>query len=108
MPKNRIDVFISSTSYDLPEYRAAVVKLLNTLKLQPCGMEYWAVTGEDPVALCKRQVFGSEIYIGIYAHRYGWQPTSYGGPGIPEMGYEWGGGGMREWGAIPRPWLVLD
>ena len=44
--KSRIDVFISSTSVDLPEYRKAVSDAILTLELFPSGMENWAVQDE--------------------------------------------------------------
>src|ERR1041385_7881468 len=39
MPDNHINVFVSSTRYDLPDYRRAVLKVLKTLNLQPRGAE---------------------------------------------------------------------
>ena len=77
MPDNRINVFVSSTSYDLPEFRKAVLKLLKTLKLQPRGAEYWTV--KDPVALCKQDIAESDLFIGIYGNHPGWQPPDHGG-----------------------------
>lgn len=87
--KERIDVFISSTSEDLREHRRAVIDVLNTLKLQPNGMEDWSVTGETSVAMCERNVKDSDVFIGIYAHRYGWCPDGYGGKSITELEYDW-------------------
>ncbi|MDX2077803.1 MAG: SUMF1/EgtB/PvdO family nonheme iron enzyme [bacterium] len=89
--KIRTDVFMSSTSIDLPEYREAVMKTLLGLGLFPIGMETWPKTGENPVDKCKRMVDESEIYIGIYAYRYGWQPDGYAGKSITELEYEWAG-----------------
>lgn len=89
--KIRTDVFISSTSIDLPEYREAVMKTLLGLGLFPIGMETWPKRGENPVDKCRRMVFDSHIYIGIFAHRYGWQPDGYGGKSITEMEYDWAG-----------------
>jgi len=51
--KQRIDVFISSTSIDLPEYRKAVQDAILSLGLYPSGMEHWPVAGENPVELCR-------------------------------------------------------
>ena len=89
--KIRTDVFISSTSIDLPEYREAVMKTLLGLGLFPIGMETWALSGENPVDKCKRMVDESEIYIGIFAYRYGWQPDGDTGKSITEMEYDWAG-----------------
>ena len=72
--KERIDVFISSTSLDLPAYRQATVDAILELDFHPSGMEHWSVSGKDPVELCKEKVMQAEIYIGIFAHRL-WMAT---------------------------------
>lgn len=100
--KIRTDVFISSTSIDLPEYREAVTKTLLGLGLFPIGMETWPKRGENPVDKCKRMVFDSHIYIGIYAHRYGWQPNN--GKSITEMEYDWAG----EKGILRLCYIIKD
>jgi formylglycine-generating enzyme required for sulfatase activity len=100
--KERIDVFISSTSEDLTEHRAAVRDAILNLKLFPSGMENWPVTGKPPVDLCRDMVRDAEIYVGIYAYRYGWQPEDD-GPSITEMEYDWAGED-----GIPRLCFVMD
>ena len=106
--EKRIDVFISSTSVDLPEHRQAVIEALNSLNLQPIGMENWAVTGEDPVILCERYVRKSEAFIGIYAYRYGWCPNNYGGKSITEMEYDWAETVISDGKPIPRFCFLID
>src|SRR5262245_7306167 len=101
MSKPRIDVFISSTSIDLPEYRAAVKETILSLGLFPSGMENWPVSGDDPVDRCKQMVDDAEIFVGIYAHRYGWRPD--GGKSITEMEYDW----ASERG-IPKLCFIMD
>jgi tetratricopeptide (TPR) repeat protein len=88
-PKPRIDVFISSTSIDLPEYRAAVRDAILTLGLYPSGMENWTVQDESSFELCKRKVDEAEIFVGIYAYRYGWCPPGHDGKSITELEYDW-------------------
>lgn len=105
--KPRIDVFISSTSFDLPEHREAVIAALNTLKLTPLAMEIWHKTGENPVEKCRKQVNESEIFIGIYAHRYGWRPDGPGTPSITEMEYDWAGEVKRDGKPIPRLCFIM-
>jgi hypothetical protein len=106
--KKRIDVFISSTSYDLPEHRKAVIDALASLNLQPIGMEYWAVKGEDPVILCERNVRQSEAFIGIYAYRYGWCPVNKGGKSITEMEYDWAETVICDGKPIPRFCFIME
>ncbi len=93
------NVFISSTSIDLPEYRSAVRDAILSLGFFPSGMETWPVSGENPVALCKNWVEKADIYLGIYAHRYGWRPDPA-GPSITEMEYDWAEG-------IPRLCFIM-
>ena len=45
-------------------------------------MENWPVSGDNPVELCHKMVMDAEIYLGIYAYRYGWQPEGYAGKSI--------------------------
>ncbi|RMF76217.1 MAG: DUF4062 domain-containing protein, partial [Chloroflexi bacterium] len=101
--KQRIDVFISSTSIDLPEHRAAVKDAIISLGLYPSGMETWPVRDENPVDLCYGMVQEAEIYVGIYAHRYGWRPDGDGTKSITEMEYDW----ATERG-IPRLCFIMD
>ncbi|NLF78992.1 MAG: SUMF1/EgtB/PvdO family nonheme iron enzyme [Chloroflexi bacterium] len=89
MPKEHLDVFISSTSIDLPEHRQAVINALLGIGLFPSGMEHWPVEDENPVDFCRQKIEEAEIYIGIYAHRYGWRPGGPGTKSITELEYEW-------------------
>jgi formylglycine-generating enzyme required for sulfatase activity len=97
------DVFISSTSIDLPEHRKAVSEAVLNLGLYPDGMEHWPVADENPVEFCRQKIEKAELYIGIYAHRYGWRPDGFGGKSITELEYEW----ATERG-IPRLCFVID
>ncbi|MEP7290086.1 MAG: DUF4062 domain-containing protein [Chloroflexota bacterium] len=106
--EKRIKVFISSTSFDLPDHRKIVIEALNFLNFQPIGMEYWAVTGEDPLILCERNVKTSDAFIGIYAHRYGWCPNNYGGKSITELEYDWAETVTSDGKQIPRFCFVMD
>ncbi len=103
MPKH-LDVFISSTSIDLPEHREAVVDALLAIGLFPSGMEHWPTPADkNPVDFCYQKMQEAEIFIGIYAHRYGWRPDGSGSPSITEMEYDWAG----ELG-IPRFCFIMD
>jgi len=72
----RIDVFISSTSRDLLAYREAVTKVILRLGLHPIIMEAFNPTDRNALQLCYDKVQEAEIFIGIYAHRYGYAPDS--------------------------------
>ncbi|TVR25523.1 MAG: DUF4062 domain-containing protein, partial [Anaerolineaceae bacterium] len=107
MSTERIDVFISSTSIDLPEHRQAVEDAILDLDFHPVGMKNWPVSGENPVALCKQKVEQSHVYVGIYAHRYGWRPDGYDGKSITEMEYDWAGEVIRDGQPIPRLCFIM-
>ncbi len=89
--KRHLDVFISSTSKDLEDYRKAVQLAILNLGLFPSGMENWAVTGNSSVDLCRQKIAEAEIYVGIYAHRYGWQPdgSDFGGKSITKLEFDY-------------------
>lgn len=108
MTPARIDVFISSTSIDLPDHRAAVRDAILSLGLFPSGMEHWPVGGENPVDLCRQKVESAEIYLGFYAHRYGWRPPGHDGKSITELEYDWAAEVLRDGKPIPRLCFIMD
>lgn len=67
-------VFVSSTSKDLKEHREAVRDAIIKMKMFPVMMEDFSAEPTPPVDLCMREVDHSDIYIGIFAHRYGYRP----------------------------------
>src|SRR5215469_16852538 len=65
-------VFISSTSLDLHAYRERVRDTLLNLGLFPVGMEYFGAQGTgDANTVSVDQLVGSDVYLGVYAWRYG-------------------------------------
>lgn len=103
---HHIDVFVSSTSEDLRDHRAAVRDAILDLGLHPIMMENFAAEGIIAVDRCKRSIDEAELYVGIYAHRYGWVPTEkQGGDGvrsITALEYDWAGAR-----GIPRLCFVI-
>lgn len=116
MSDGHIDVFVGSTSSDLThesrekDYREAVRKAILDLGLFPSMMENWAATGKPSAELCKQKVAEAEIYIGIYAHRYGWQPDGYDGKSITELEFDWAGEVInpRDGKPIPRLCFIMS
>ncbi len=94
MPEQRLTVFISSTSKDLPEYRRAVEDAILRLGMYPDGMEHWSAEDKTAVDQCRQKVDGADIFVGFYAYRYGWQPEPD-SPAITEMEYNWASGKPR-------------
>lgn len=65
-------VFVSSTYVDLREHRRAVCDILLRLKLQPVAMEFFGAEPTDPTSVCSQEIRDCDIFVGIYAHRYGY------------------------------------
>ncbi|RIK43174.1 MAG: hypothetical protein DCC55_06470 [Chloroflexi bacterium] len=67
-----VRVFISSTWEDLRPEREAVEKALHRMQNTAfAGMEYFGSRSETPKELSLAEVDRSDVYIGIFAHRYG-------------------------------------
>lgn len=71
-----IKVFVSSTYDDLQEHRRAVDAILTRLSMQFHGMEYFGSRPFEPKRVCFDEISQCQIFVGIYAHRYGWVPSS--------------------------------
>jgi hypothetical protein len=67
-------VFVSSTFVDLADHRKAVDDTLSRLSAQFRGMEYFGARPYEPKKVCFDEIARCEVFIGIYAHRYGWIP----------------------------------
>lgn len=67
-------VFVSSTYADLQEHRKAVDQIINRLSAQYSGMEYFGSRPHEPKHVCIEEIGKCQVFIGIYAHRYGWIP----------------------------------
>lgn len=69
------NVFVSSTFKDLEKHRAAVREGIRQFGALDISMENLGSRDERPKAECLRLVTKeSEIFVGIYAHRYGFLP----------------------------------
>jgi 8-oxo-dGTP pyrophosphatase MutT (NUDIX family) len=67
-------VFLSSTYIDLVEHRKAVIEALERLGQQVERMEVFGARPEEPTAACLSEIDECELFVGIYAHRYGHIP----------------------------------
>jgi WD40 repeat protein len=72
----RLRVYLSSTFEDLKEYRAAVFAALERGGLDVARMEAYTAADERPLDLCLRDVAQSDIYVGLFAWRYGYEPPA--------------------------------
>lgn len=67
-------VFISSTSRDLLDHRAAVAKALRYAGFEPIDMADFMARPEGATEACLKEVAESDLFVGIYAWRYGYIP----------------------------------
>jgi hypothetical protein len=68
-------VFLSSTSVDLIEYRQAAAEALERLGLQVGRMETFGARPVEPSGVCLSEIESCDLFVGIYAHRYGYIPN---------------------------------
>lgn len=64
-------LFVSSTYLDLQDYRKCVDEIINRLESQYRGMEYFGSRPSEPKKVCFDEISKCDIFVGIYAHRYG-------------------------------------
>ena len=67
-------VYVSSTFIDLQECRERVFKVLRQTGHEDVAMEYYVAEDKRSVDKCLHEVAACELYIGIFAWRYGWVP----------------------------------
>lgn len=67
-------IFLSSTYEDLIEYRQAATEALQRLDHQVGRMEIFGARPVEPSVACLSEIEDCELFVGIYAHRYGHIP----------------------------------
>ncbi|MCX6900286.1 MAG: DUF4062 domain-containing protein [Verrucomicrobia bacterium] len=70
----KLKAMISSTAVDLPEHRKQVVEACLREGVFPIGMEQLPARDATGIQVSLEMVDKADIYIGIYAWRYGWVP----------------------------------
>ena len=68
-------IYISSTYSDLIECRKAVYDALRTMGHDVVAMEHYVATDQRPLNKCLADVASCDLYLGIFAWRYGYVPT---------------------------------
>jgi hypothetical protein len=71
------NVFISSTGRDLGPYREAAIETCNRLGFIPNAMEFFEAMGVGATEGSRRKIDEADLYIGIFAHRYGYIEDGY-------------------------------
>src|SRR5437868_14619591 len=83
----RKTVMISSTARDLPEHRKEVLDACWRQGMFPLMMEHLPAIDSEAIATSLKMVDGADIYLGVFAHRYGYVPKGY-DISITEMEYD--------------------
>jgi HEAT repeat protein/energy-coupling factor transporter ATP-binding protein EcfA2 len=67
-------IFVSSTYLDLRQYRQRVSETLRKMNHQDIAMEYFTAEDIKPLDKCLEEVASCDLYVGIFAWRYGYIP----------------------------------
>jgi HEAT repeat protein len=70
-------IYVSSTYSDLIPHRKVVSDVLRQLGQQVIAMEDYVASDERPLARCQADVRSSDLYVGIFAWRYGFTPPGH-------------------------------
>jgi hypothetical protein len=70
-------VYVSATFRDLQECRAAVQLALRRLRVEDMAMESYVAEDRRPLERCLADVAECDVYIGIFAWRYGFVPPGF-------------------------------
>ena len=67
-------IYLSSTFGDLKAYRETVYRTLRQMRHDVIAMEDYIATDIRPLDMCLTDVANSDLYVGIFAWRYGYIP----------------------------------
>src|SRR5438270_11983848 len=70
-------VMVSSTARDLPEHRKEVLDACLRQGMFPLMMEHLPASDSEAIATSLKMVDEADIYLGVFAHRYGYVPKGY-------------------------------
>ncbi len=71
-----LKIYLSSTFEDLKDYRQRVYQQLRSLRHDVIAMEDYVAADERPLDRCLQDVRDADVYIGLFAWRYGYVPRS--------------------------------
>ena len=81
-------VFIGSTGLDLKEYREAARDMCLAMGFEPVMMEYWEAMGVGATEGSLKKLSECHLYVGIFAHRYGYCEDGYGNKSVTEIEFD--------------------
>jgi Domain of unknown function (DUF4062) len=65
-------IYVSSTFSDLEEFRKEISLALRRLGHEDVAMEYYVAEDRRPLDRCLSDVASCNVYVGIFAWRYGY------------------------------------
>ncbi len=71
------NIFISSTYKDLKDYRERASLVIRKMGHNDIAMEYYGAEDKRPLDKCLEDVAACDLYIGIFAWRYGYIPHGH-------------------------------
>jgi len=71
------NIFISSTFKDLKDHRERVSSVIRKMGHEDIAMEYYGAEDKRPLDKCLEDVAICDVYIGIFAWRYGYNPPGH-------------------------------
>ncbi len=95
-------VMISSTARDLPQHRKEVMDACLRQGMFPVMMEHLPANDDKAIAASLKMVDEADVYVGVFAHRYGYTPKGH-DISVTEMEYN-----RAVEGKIPRCIFVID
>lgn len=70
----QLKIYLSSTFVDLEEHREKIYRELRSLRHDVIAMEDYVAADKRPLEQCLQDVRDADVYIGIFAWRYGYIP----------------------------------
>jgi len=98
-------VIVSSTARDLPEHRKEVMDACLRQGMFPTMMEHLPASDAEAISASLNLVDEADIYIGVFAHRYGYVPKENNPQAISVTEMEYNRATERK---IPRLIFIID
>lgn len=71
----QLKIYLSSTFVDLEQHREKIYRELRSLRHDVVAMEDYVAADKRPLDQCLQDVRSADVYVGIFAWRYGYIPT---------------------------------
>jgi tetratricopeptide (TPR) repeat protein len=101
----RTTVMVSSTARDLPAHRKEVMDACMRQGMFPVMMEHLPASDAEAISASLKMVDEADIYVGVFAHRYGYVPKEQNARQISVTEMEYDRAVARK---IPRLIFVMD